>query len=153
MPDALDQAPPPAEERPVCRIVFVCTGNTCRSPMAEAICKKRLAERLGCGIDDLPRRGFLVQSAGLAAGEGLPAAEEAVAVARSLGVDLSRHESRLLTPELAEQADHLLGMTYSHVLAICDYFPVQARLLSPTGDDVDDPIGQPLEVYEECAGK
>ena len=46
---------------------------------------------------------------------------------------------------MAEEADHLLGMTLSHVQALIDYFPVEARLLSLEGDDVDDPIGQPLE--------
>src|SRR5207253_2534389 len=50
-----------------CRIVFVCTGNTCRSPLAEALCKKLLAERLGCAPQELPGRGFIVHSAGLAA--------------------------------------------------------------------------------------
>jgi protein-tyrosine phosphatase len=119
--------------------------------MAEAICKKMLADRLGCSIDELLARGFAVLSAGLAAGAGLPAAQEAIAIAESIGVDLRGHQSRLLTAELAEQADHLLGMTQGHVQAILDYFPVQARLLSPEGDDVDDPVGQPLEVYEECA--
>src|SRR5207245_9226247 len=55
------------ERQSACEIVFVCTGNTCRSPLAEALCKKRLAERLGCAPPDLPRHGFAVQSAGLAA--------------------------------------------------------------------------------------
>jgi protein-tyrosine-phosphatase len=143
------EVPQPA----TCRLVFVCTGNTCRSPMAEAICKKLLADRLGCSIGELPAKGFAVLSAGLAAGPGLPAAEEAIAIAESIGVDLRQHQSRPLTPELAEQANHLLGMTRGHVQAILDYFPVQARLLSPEGDDVDDPIGQPFEVYEECASQ
>jgi protein-tyrosine-phosphatase len=145
--------PPAAEARPSapCRIVFVCTGNTCRSPMAEAIGKKLLADRLGCSIDELPAKGFTVLSAGLAAGAGLPAAEEAVAIAEAIGVDLSKHQSRLLTPELAAEATHLLGMTRGHVQAIEDMLGVKARLLSPEGDDVEDPIGQPFAVYEQCA--
>ena len=65
-----------------CLIVFVCTGNTCRSPMAEALFKKRLADRLGCTVDELPARGFSVLSAGLAAMMGAEAADEAIAVAR-----------------------------------------------------------------------
>jgi L-threonylcarbamoyladenylate synthase len=149
--DDADQPPPPVQKVPVCRIVFVCTGNTCRSPLAEAICKKLLADRLACAVEELPSRGFVVQSAGLAATEGCAAAEEAIGVAASLGADLSRHQSRWLTPEMAEQATHLLGMTQGHVDAIGDFFPVQARLLSPDGEDVADPIGQPLPVYEACA--
>src|SRR5262249_12277462 len=55
------------ERQSACLVVFVCTGNTCRSPLAEGLCKEMLARRLGCAVDDLPRRGFLVLSAGLAA--------------------------------------------------------------------------------------
>jgi protein-tyrosine phosphatase len=135
-------------------IVFVCTGNTCRSPLAEAICKKLLAERLGCRPDELADRGWLVLSAGLGAGPGMPAAAEAVAVAQALGADLSAHQSRPLWPDLVARADYLVAMTRSHIRAILEQFPTggpQPRLLDPTGADVEDPIGRPQEVYEECA--
>jgi protein-tyrosine phosphatase len=141
-------------EQLACLVVFVCTGNTCRSPLAEALCKKRLAERLGCGVEELAGRGYVVVSAGLAAGAGLPAAEEAVEVARALGADLSGHQSRALTLELAARADHLLVMTRGHARALAEQLPPGAprpRLLSPGGEDVADPIGGPREVYEECA--
>jgi protein-tyrosine-phosphatase len=151
MAEGHDEHPAPIGEGRACTIVFVCTGNTCRSPMAEAICKRRLADRLGCSIDELPARGFVVRSAGVAAEEGAPAAEPAVTVAKSLGVDLSGHKSQFLTPELAAQATHLLGMTHGHVSILSEYFQAPARLLSPTGEDVVDPIGMPMEVYEECA--
>lgn len=136
------------------RIVFVCTGNTCRSPLAEAICKRRLADRLGCAVDELPARGYVVTSAGLAAAAGMPAAAEAVAVVRARGGDLERHRSQPLTPELARQADHLLVMTVGHARALAAAWPeeaARAELLSPAGEDVADPIGAPLEVYEACA--
>jgi protein-tyrosine phosphatase len=134
-------------------IVFVCTGNTCRSPLAEGLCKARLAERLGCTVAELPARGYRVMSAGLAAPAGLPAAEEAVAVAQALGADLGQHVSRPLSAELAMQADHLLAMTAGHLRALTEHFPttVRPRLLSSGGDDVADPIGQSREVYEACA--
>jgi protein-tyrosine phosphatase len=101
------------------RVVFVCTGNTCRSPLAEAICKQQLAARLGCPVEELPARGYLVQSAGLAAGTGMPAAEEAVLVAEALGAaDLRDHQSQPLTPELLRAADLILAMTHGHLAAL-----------------------------------
>jgi protein-tyrosine phosphatase len=139
-----------------CLIVFVCTGNTCRSPLAEALCKKRLAERLGCSVAELPARGYRVLSAGLAAPAGLPAADQAVEVAAAMGADLTQHASRPLTPELAGSADHLLVMTGGHLRALVDHFPAgpaRPRLLNPAGQDVADPVGQPREVYEACAGQ
>jgi protein-tyrosine-phosphatase/tRNA A37 threonylcarbamoyladenosine synthetase subunit TsaC/SUA5/YrdC len=135
-----------------CVIMFVCTGNTCRSPLAEAICKKQLAERLGCQVEELPSRGYRILSAGLAAPPGMPAADEAMAVAQALGADLSRHASQPMSADLAAQADHVLAMTSGHLRAILGHVPAGvARLLSPEGDDVGDPIGQSRAVYEACA--
>jgi protein-tyrosine phosphatase len=138
----------------VCLIVFVCTGNTCRSPLSEALFKKQLADRLGCPPEALPQRGFFVLSAGLAAMMGGGAAAEAVAVAREFGADLSGHASRPLSADLAAQADYLIAMTRGHLLALAAQFPrsgVRPRLLSPEGDDVADPIGCEEPVYRECA--
>lgn len=140
----------------MCMIVFVCTGNTCRSPLAEALCKKLLSQRLGCAVEDLPRRGFFVLSAGLAAMTGAPAADEAQVVAAESGANLGAHRSRLLTPELAAQADYLVVMTRGHLQALNNHFPrlgSRPRLLSPQGDDIADPIGQDQQVYQACAGQ
>jgi protein-tyrosine phosphatase len=136
-----------------CLIAFVCTGNTCRSPLAEALLKKRLADRLGCTAAELPGRGFYVLSAGLAAMMGGPAAAEAVEVARAYGADLEGHRSQPLTAELAAQADYLVAMTRSHVRALLDHYPrlgASPRLLNPAGEDVADPIGSDRPVYEAC---
>jgi protein-tyrosine phosphatase len=135
-------------------IVFVCTGNTCRSPLAEALCKKLLAERLGCAPEELARRGFLVLSAGLAAMMGGEAAPEAVAVARELGADLSRHRSQYLTDDLAALADYLIVMTQGHLRLLTGQYPELGpppRLLCPDGCDLADPIGCDEAVYRECA--
>jgi protein-tyrosine phosphatase len=137
-----------------CTVLFICTGNTCRSPLAEALCKKLLAERLGCAADELPARGFRVLSAGIAAMMGGEAAAEAVDIARELGADLSGHRSRPLTRELLAQADHIIVMTAGHLRALSGHCPPGAsapRLLSGEGHDVPDPIGGPPEVYRECA--
>jgi protein-tyrosine phosphatase len=134
--------------------VFVCTGNTCRSPLAEALCKKLLADQLGCTVEQLPEREFVVHSAGLAAIMGGGAAAEAVEVGRELGVDLTGHRSQPLSPELAEQADYLVAMTAGHLWSMAYQYPDLAgrcRLLNPDGDDLPDPIGCDQEVYRECA--
>jgi protein-tyrosine phosphatase len=135
-----------------CLVVFVCTGNTCRSPMAEALFRRRLVDRLGCAPEDLVNKGFCVLSAGLSAMMGGEAAPEAVEVARSFGADLAAHRSQPLTPELAAQADCLVAMTRGHVRALEHHFPrlgARPRLLDPAGD-VADPIGCDRAVYEEC---
>jgi protein-tyrosine phosphatase len=140
-------------EQSGCVVVFVCTGNTCRSPLAEALFRKRLADALGCAAEELPARGFFVLSAGLAAMMGGGAAPEAVEVARRYGADLGGHRSQPLSGDLAAQADYLIAMTRGHLRALLDRYPrlgARPRLLSPDGADLPDPIGQAAPVYEEC---
>jgi protein-tyrosine phosphatase len=142
--------------RMACLIVFVCTGNTCRSPMAEVFFKKRLAERLGCEPAELPQRGYVVMSAGLAAFPDDPAASPAVIVAREYGTDLSLHQSRPLDEELAVQADHLICMTHSHLQVLQSHFPYLScipRLLSAEGQDLPDPVGGDESLYRTCAAR
>jgi protein-tyrosine phosphatase len=137
-------------------VIFVCTGNTCRSPLAEALCKKLLAEQLGCTIADLPGRGFLVISGGLTAMMGGGAALEAIEAARELGADLGGHRTRPLTREWAAQADCLVAMTQGHLLSLAHQFPdllARCRLLRPDGADIPDPIGSAQEVYRQCAAE
>ncbi len=140
-----------------CRlVVFVCTGNTCRSPLAEILCKKRLAESLGCTAGELPARGFVVCSAGLAAYTGDAAAVAAQEIAREHGMELSEHCSQPLLPELAARASQLVCMTQGHLQLLRAHFPelgCEPRLLSPEGVDLMDPIGQDENVYRACAAR
>jgi tRNA threonylcarbamoyl adenosine modification protein (Sua5/YciO/YrdC/YwlC family) len=135
-------------------VLFVCTGNTCRSPMAELICRDLLAKRLQCGIDELEDRGVLVTSAGIAAMLGGRAAREAVQAMSGFGLDLSSHETQPLTEPLVRHADLILTMTRRHREAIVAQWPSAAErtlLLSVGEVDIDDPIGAPLEQYRRCA--
>jgi protein-tyrosine phosphatase len=136
------------------RVVFVCTGNTCRSPMAEGLFKRRLADRLGCAVGELPARGFVVQSAGLSAYPDDPATPESADVLRGLGVDLSGHRSRPCSADLVARADDVIAMTRGHLLTLVSKYPVLTgalRLLCGPDGDLDDPIGGGPDVYQKCA--
>lgn len=135
-------------------ILFICTGNTCRSPMAEALCKSLLARRLNCEVEDLVDRGFVVQSAGVAAHPGAPAAKHAVDVVRDRGSCLDRHQSRPISAEMARRADFLYAMTRDHLDILLGAAPDlrnRAELLDPSGGDVPDPFGADLPVYHQTA--
>lgn len=137
-----------------CRIfLFVCTGNTCRSPLAEGLFRNLVAERLQCGSDELENRGVLIQSAGLAAAAGSPASSESVQILSRRGVDLGNHASQPLTEGLLEMSDHVFTMTRGHHDAIVRYRPEAAgkvEVLRRDGSDVVDPIGGGMSEYERC---
>lgn len=134
-------------------ILFVCSGNTCRSPMAEAIAKRVISEKLKIAPDDLEKRGINVISAGSFAMPGAKAAEPAIEVAKNLGADLSQHRSRPLTIELIHQADHIYTMSRNHLQAVTALVPSatdKAAALDPERD-IEDPIGGDLSLYTQVA--
>lgn len=135
--------------------LFVCTGNTCRSPMAATLCRKLMADHLSCDTSELEDHGIWITSAGVFAGNGMPASAEAIEAISRKGVDLSQHRSRPLTREMLQEADRIFAMTSTHLATILDIAPEvegRARTLIP-GKDIDDPVGGPLKVYEACAEK
>jgi protein-tyrosine phosphatase len=130
-------------------ILFVCTGNTCRSPLAEVIARR-----------DLEHRGWghvSVDSAGSGAVWDAPASEGSLNAAAEIGLDLSGHRSQPLTRQLVEKADIILAMTESHVVAVGMLGEdTQVSLLSEfidgadAGEPIADPFGGPIEEYRQA---
>ena len=133
--------------------LFVCTGNTCRSPMAEGIFKKYLAEKLCCRVDDLDSIGYKVTSAGIIGMSGFPASDEAVTACATKGIDIRAHRNRGLSEELINESDFIYAMGQVHLRKILDLRPDAASkcVLLAQGRGIPDPIGQSQEIYNNCA--
>lgn len=132
------------------QVAVICSGNTCRSPMARALLHNALAQlqRAAPGLI-LPE----IVSAGLHAGGGSPASPGALSAMAARGIDLAGHVSRALDVEAVRTADVLLGMTRSHVMTLLTLASEGqvVTLFDPEGDEVPDPFGGPTSVYEACA--
>lgn len=134
-------------------LLMVCSGNTCRSPMAEGIARQVLSRKRGVPEADLEAAGYRVISAGAFAAPGQPVSSEAVDVLREAGIDISGHRSSMLTRDMIHEADLILCMTESHRRAVLDLVPAAAdrtMLLDPRGA-IEDPIGAGLDTYRRCA--
>ncbi|MBN2296086.1 MAG: threonylcarbamoyl-AMP synthase [Pirellulales bacterium] len=137
-------------------VLFVCTGNTCRSPMAEWIFRKLAAKRLGCGIGEIEDNGLVVRSAGIAAGVGGSVSPEVLEVLGDEDMDLESHETQPVTETLVRNADVIYTMTPSHRQAIVTQWPDAAertQVLAVNGSSVVDPIGGSSERYRQCANQ
>ena len=141
------------EPAPQRLFLFVCSGNTCRSPMAAAIANAEIAARLRIPSDSLETVNVRALSAGVSARVGAPLTAEAAEVLRSLSVPVEPHAARNLTLELAEQAELIFCMTSAHRKAVVEMLPSVAfkTYCLDTEADVDDPIGKGMAAYVACA--
>jgi RpiB/LacA/LacB family sugar-phosphate isomerase len=131
-------------------ILFLCTGNVCRSPMAEGLFRHAVKGR----------GEFRIVSAGLGAVDGEPPTNHSVQAMREIGIDISGQRSRALTAELVRSADLILGMTHSHTDTVALLYPSAAEktfllrefdeTLEAYEKDISDPIGSPYHIYAEC---
>lgn len=129
------------------KILFVCTGNTCRSPMAEGILKD-MARKKGIDID--------VKSAGVFAFEGDKASQEAIEVLKEEDIDISDHRTKLVTEEMVEGADLVLTMSFSHKDTLLFKYPFSKEKIYSLKEyvfyrqaDIQDPYGGGMKAYKE----
>jgi protein-tyrosine phosphatase len=135
------------------KFLFVCTGNTCRSPMAEGMFRKYLAEKLQCNLDELERIGYKVRSAGIIGSAGFPATAESVTACAAKGIDIKAHRNKGLTNELIRESDIIFVMERLHRDRIIGLEPKAANrcLLLAGNKEIPDPIGHPQKYYNTCA--
>ncbi len=136
-----------------CTILIVCSGNTCRSPMGGALACQALAKSRGIEVEDIEAVGYNVVTAGVFAGSGMPASEEAIITMRHYGIDLSSHRSQPVTMQLVREADVVYCMTGNQRDVLIEMIPEASdkiHRLNPDAD-IEDPMGMDIDSYQRTA--
>lgn len=126
-------------------VLFVCTGNTCRSPLAKVLLERMVSEK---GIENVN-----VDSCGLSAYPGCPASENSAMIAPEFGCSLNFHVAKQFDDSLGDWADVIITMSGSHKAVIDGFFEKYADKTYVLGEGISDPYGGDLEEYRVCAGQ
>ena len=141
------------------RVLFVCTGNTCRSPMAAALLNDKMRMREVCsamGGEQAPEGRLVASSAGLWPTEGAPISPQAAAALAEAGVvalpdnDYTAHRARAVNEALMAAADTVVAITGAHAMELMMRFPQYAAKITTLGVDIPDPFGGDAAQYRAC---
>lgn len=137
-------------------ILFVCTGNTCRSPLAEIFTKSLLSQKYKVTMEELEEFGYNIISCGIATWDELPASNFAIECAKKYNLDLTSHKTKQIDKRIIENADCIYCMSEEHISYILKLWPdsiIKIRKLRSDGENIDDPALLGYKEYEICASK